>query len=49
MSTYPMTAREWVERAKETLEQRLEEDDDTQLIDAHDDLCNALDLMEKEL
>lgn len=37
-----MTAKEWVQRALETLDARTREEDDAALIDAHDDLCNAL-------
>lgn len=37
-----LTAREWLERARDTLDQRTKREDDTQLIDAHDDICNAL-------
>lgn len=42
-----LTALEWVERAKETLHERTREEDDTQLIDAHDDLCNASELLSR--
>jgi len=45
MTIRDLTARELIERARETLDARTRTDDDTQLIDAHDDLCNALELM----
>lgn len=43
-----LTAREWVERARKTLDRRTREEDDTDLLDAHDDLCNALEAMDAD-
>ena len=40
-----LTAREWIERATETLDKRTREADDMELIDAHDDLCTALEVL----
>jgi hypothetical protein len=42
-----LTAKQWVERAKETLNKRTKEDDDSELLDAYDDLCNALEVWEE--
>lgn len=41
-----LTARDWIERAKETLDERTRDEDDTQLLDAYDDLCHALEAMD---
>jgi hypothetical protein len=43
-----MTAREWVERARATLDARTRTEDDAELLDVHDDLCNALAAMDAE-
>jgi len=43
-----MTARAWIEKARGTLDRRTREEDDTDLIDAHDDLCNALTMLDME-
>lgn len=45
MTDKKLTARDWIERAKETLDLRTKIEDDAELIDAHDDLCHALELM----
>ena len=42
---FQLTAAQWVERARETLHARTQQEDDMDLIDAHDDLCNALQVM----
>lgn len=40
-----LSAREWIERARDTLSERTKREDDAELIDAHDDLCHALTAM----
>lgn len=39
-----LTAREWIERARDTLKDWTSENDDTEVLDAFDDICNALDV-----
>lgn len=41
--TLAMSARDWMLRAKETLDARTREEDDAQLVDAFDDICNAIE------
>ena len=41
----PLTALQWFERARDTLRQRLNEEEDTELLDIFDDICNGLDVM----
>jgi hypothetical protein len=43
-----MNARDWMERARETLDKRTRAEDDAELIDAHDDICNAIEAYDKE-
>ena len=42
---YNLSALEWLQRARETLSRRTREVDDTDLIDAHDDVCNAITVL----
>lgn len=41
----PLTALQWFERARNTLRQRLNEEEDTELLDIFDDICNGIDVM----
>lgn len=41
----PLTALQWFERARDTLRQRLNEEEDTELLDIFDDICNGIDVM----
>lgn len=49
MTTKTLSAREHIECAKQTLDERTRLINDMPLIDAHDDLCNALDVLPPEL
>lgn len=42
----PTTALEWLERTRYTLDQRTRFEDDAELIDAHDDICNAIEALQ---
>jgi|GEM_PF-5931485 hypothetical protein len=42
----PLTAVQWFERARDTLRQRLNEEEDTELMDIFDDICNGLDVLD---
>lgn len=48
MTEKQMTARDWIVRAKETLDKRTRQVDDTQMLDAYDDLCHALEALDIE-
>lgn len=39
---YNLSALEWLQRARETLDKRTREADDTDMLDAYDDVCNAI-------
>ncbi len=39
------TARVHINRAQQTLSERTSKEQDTELIDVHDDVCNALDVI----
>lgn len=45
MTVRDLTAREWIERARETLRELDPDDEDTTLGDIDDDLSRALELM----